>query len=61
VTITTPDTPHLVPAAADLPHLLDGVYQVQLSVGQASVLNVPPAPVAAFGTPCCALCSPAGP
>jgi hypothetical protein len=57
VTITMADTPHLVPAATDLPRLLGGVYQVQRSVGQASVLNVPLAPVAAFG----ALCSPAGP
>jgi hypothetical protein len=61
VTITTADTPHLIPAAIDVPRLLGGVYQVQRSVGQASVLNVPLAPVAAFGTPCGALCSPAGP
>ncbi|HEY6427037.1 MAG TPA: hypothetical protein VIX84_07370 [Acidimicrobiales bacterium] len=61
MTITTADTPHLIPAATDLPRLLGGVYQVQRIVGQASVLNVPLAPVAAFGTPCGALCSPAGP
>jgi hypothetical protein len=61
VTITTADKPHLIPAATDLPRLLGGVYQVQRSVGQASVLNVPLAPVAAFDRPCGALCSSADP
>jgi uncharacterized protein len=61
VTITTADTPHLFPAAVTVPHLADGVYQVQRNVGAASVLNVPLAPPSAFPTPCGVLCSPAGP
>jgi uncharacterized protein len=61
VTITTADTPHLFPAATDVPRLLGGIYQVQRSAGQASVLNVPLAPLTAFTAPCGALCSPSGP
>ncbi len=61
VTITTADTPHLFPAAVTLPHLAGGVYQVERSAGQASVLNVPLAPRSAFPTACGTLCSPAGP
>ncbi len=61
VTLTTSETPHLFPSAAQLPHLLGGIYQVQRNAVAASVLNVPIAPVPAFWVPCGALCSPAGP
>jgi hypothetical protein len=61
VTVTTGDTPHLLPTAAQLPHLLGGVYQVQRHAGAASLLNVALAPASAFSAPCGALCSVAGP
>ena len=61
VTITTGDTPHLFPTAAQLPHLLGGIYQVERSAAAASALTVPLAPASAFDVPCGSLCSPAGP
>ncbi len=61
VTLTTADTPHLAPTAAQLPHLVGGVYQVERNAGAASVLNVPLAPASAFSVACGALCSAAGP
>jgi len=61
VTLTTSETPHLFPTAAQVPHLLGGVYQVQRNAVAASVLNVPLGPVPNFWVPCGALCSPAGP
>ena len=61
VTITTGDTPHLFPTAAQLPHLLGGTYQVERSAAAASALTVPLAPASAFDVPCGSLCSPAGP
>jgi hypothetical protein len=61
VTITTGDTPHLYPSVAQAPHLFGGIYDVQRQAGAASVLNVPLAPLASFGTSCGAICSPQGP
>ena len=61
VTITTGDTPHLFPSAAQLPHLLGGVYQVERSAAAASALTVPVAPVSSFTAACGSLCSAAGP
>jgi putative CocE/NonD family hydrolase len=61
VTITTADTPHLFPTAAQLPHLLGGIYQVERSAAAPSALTVPLAPASAFSVPCGTLCSPAGP
>jgi hypothetical protein len=61
VTITTDDTPHLLPTAAQFPKLLGGIYQVQRDAAAASLLTVPLAPVTAFGVPCGATCSPTGP
>jgi hypothetical protein len=61
VTITTSDTPHLVPAVTQLPKLLGGIYQVQRRAGAASFINVPIAPASDFTTDCGTLCSPAGP
>lgn len=61
MTITTADTPHLVPTLAQFPHLLGGLYRVQRHAGAASVLNVPLAPAAALRAPCGALCSATGP
>ena len=61
VTITTSETPHLFPTAAQLPNLVGGIYQVQRSPDAASVLTVPLAPASAFGVPCGSLCSPGGP
>jgi uncharacterized protein len=61
VTITTSETPHLAPTAAQLPGLLGGIYQVQRNNVAASVLNVPLAPVGAFSVPCGDVCTAAGP
>ena len=61
VTITTSETPHLFPAASQLPHLAGGIYQVQHNSDAASQLTVPLAPVSAFSTPCGSVCSPDGP
>ena len=61
VTITTSETPHLFPTAAQLPNMVGGIYQVQRKPGAASVLTVPLAPTSAFDVPCGSLCSPAGP
>ncbi len=61
VTITTSETPHLFPTAAQLPHMVGGIYQVQRKAGAASALTVPVAPASAFDVPCGSLCSPAGP
>jgi hypothetical protein len=61
VTITTSDTPHLFPSAAQVPNLLGGIYQVQRVASAASVLTVPIAPASAFDVPCGSLCSATGP
>lgn len=61
VTLTTADTPHLAPSAAQLPHLVGGVYSVQRRPGALSYLNVPLIPSDALRTPCSSLCSPTGP
>jgi uncharacterized protein len=61
VTLTTGETPHLYPTAAQLPRLLGGIYRVERNAVDASVLNVPLAPVTAFWVPCGPLCSAAGP
>jgi len=61
VTLTTSDTPHLEPTAAQLPHLVGGVYQVQRNAAAASYINVPLAPVGPFSLLCGALCSSTGP
>jgi len=56
VTVSTSDTPHLVPSLTQLPHLLGGVYQVQDHAGAASFVNLPLAPASSFTTPC-TICS----
>jgi uncharacterized protein len=61
VTLTSSDTPHLVPALSQAPALAGGIYQVQRNVGAASLLNVPIAPASDFTLPCGSLCSAAGP
>ncbi len=62
VTLTTADTPHLLPSLSTLPALAAGVYQVQRNQGAASVLNVPLAPASDFtSAPCGSVCSAAGP
>jgi hypothetical protein len=61
VTLTTSETPHLIPTVAQTPGLIGGIYQIQRSAKAASVLNLPLAPVSAFWVPCGALCSLAGP
>jgi uncharacterized protein len=61
VTITTGDTPHLLPTLAQLPHLLGGIYRVERHAGAASFINVPLAPPSSFFVPCQALCTDAGP
>jgi predicted acyl esterase len=61
VTITTGDTPHLLPTLAQLPHLLGGIYRVEHHAGAASFINVPLAPPSSFFVPCQALCTDAGP
>jgi hypothetical protein len=62
VTLTTADTPHLMPALTSLPSLAGGFYQVQRNLGAASALNVPLAPASDFtSSPCGSVCSAAGP
>ncbi len=60
VTLTTADTPHLEPSAAQTPHLVGGVYQVERNAAAASYLNVALVPPSAFSAPCGALCSAGG-
>ncbi|MGH2728939.1 MAG: CocE/NonD family hydrolase C-terminal non-catalytic domain-containing protein, partial [Actinomycetota bacterium] len=52
MTITTSDTPHLLPIPAQMLNLLGGVYRVQRNAGAASFLEIPLAPASAFATPC---------
>lgn len=52
VTLSTSDTPHLVPSLKQLPHLLGGVYRVEDHAGAASFVNLPLAPASSFATPC---------
>jgi hypothetical protein len=61
VTVTTGDTPHLLPSLAQAPKLFGGLYDVQRAAGAASVLRVPLAPLASFGVACGDVCSPQGP
>jgi putative CocE/NonD family hydrolase len=61
VTITTGDSPHLLPSLAQLPKLFGGMYDVQRNAAGASVLTVPLAPLASFGVACGDVCSPQGP
>ena len=61
VTITTGDTPHLLPSLAQAPKLLGGIYDVQRNATAASVLTVPLAPLGSFGAACGDVCSPQGP
>lgn len=48
LTLTTSDTPHLLPLAKDLANLVGGVYQVQRNARAASFLEVPLAPASAL-------------
>jgi hypothetical protein len=61
VTVTTGDTPHLVPSAAQLPKLVGGIYDVERNAAAASSVTVPVAPLSAFGVPCGDVCSADGP
>ncbi len=61
VTVTTGDSPHLLPSVAQVPHLFGGIYDVQRGAGAASVLRVPLAPLSSFGAACGDVCSPQGP
>jgi putative CocE/NonD family hydrolase len=48
VTLTTSDTPHLVPTPRQLPNLVGGYYQVQRNAVYASYVNLPLADAGAF-------------
>jgi putative CocE/NonD family hydrolase len=48
LTLTTSDTPHLLPLAGQLSHLVGGIYQIQRNAGAASFLEVPLADASAF-------------
>ncbi|HEY1828437.1 MAG TPA: CocE/NonD family hydrolase, partial [Acidimicrobiales bacterium] len=61
VTLTTGDTPHILPTLSQLPHLIGGIYEVQRNAAAASVLNVPLAPLSSFWVPCGSICTLAGP
>ncbi len=52
LTITTSDSPHLLPMPAQMLNLIGGVYRVQRNAGAASFLEIPLAPASAFTTPC---------
>jgi hypothetical protein len=54
LTLTTSDTPHLLPTAQQAANLAGGVYEVQRHAGAASFLEVQTAAPGAF--PACALC-----
>jgi len=57
LTLTTSDTPHLLPTLAQLPGLLGGVYEVADHRGAASFVNFPLAPLSTFVTPCGEICA----
>jgi putative CocE/NonD family hydrolase len=57
VTVTTSDTPHLVPTLSQLPHLVGGIYQIERTASAPSYANLPLAPVTAFPVPCGQTCS----
>jgi len=57
VTLTTSDTPHLLPTVAQLPHLVGGVYTIERHAGALSYANLPLAPLTAFPVPCGQTCS----
>lgn len=60
LTITTSDTPHMLPTLAQGPNLIGGVYQVERRPGAASFVNLPLVPPSTFPTPCSAsVCMPA--
>lgn len=59
VTVTTSDTPQLLPTLSQMPALAGGVYQVQRNASAASFVNIPLAPQSAFTTPCTSVCDPA--
>jgi hypothetical protein len=52
VTITTSDTPHLMPSPAQLSQLAGGIYEIQRNATAASFVNVPMAPADDLSTPC---------
>ena len=52
VTITTSDSPHLMPTPDQLGRLAGGVYGIQRNTGAASFVNVPLAPADDVSTPC---------
>jgi uncharacterized protein len=55
VTITTSDTPHLLPTPAQTANLAGGVYQVQHNASASSFVELPLAPASAF-TQTCGIC-----
>lgn len=57
VTITTSDTPHVLPTAAQLPGLLGGVYRVQRNSSHASFLNLPLVPASTLAQPAFRACN----
>ncbi len=62
VTITTSDTPHLLPSPTQFAGLLGGVYDVQRNAGHASFINLPLAPAERLSVPCriCGEIAPSG-
>lgn len=52
ITITTSDSPHLMPTPAQLAQLAGGIYGVQRNAAAASFVNVPLAPADDLSTPC---------
>lgn len=61
VTLTTSDTPHMLPTVVEGPGLIGGVYRVQRTPAAASFLNVPLVSPSSFPTRCSpAVCMPGG-
>jgi putative CocE/NonD family hydrolase len=58
LTLTTSDTPHLLPTLAQIPNLVGGLYEVQRNATAASFVNLPMAPAASLTTACGSLCAP---
>jgi putative CocE/NonD family hydrolase len=52
VTLTTADTPHLMPNTTQLPNLVGGVYQVQRNAAAASWVELPLSAPSAYAATC---------
>lgn len=59
LTLTTADTPHVLPSLTQTARLLGGIYEIDRNRTRSSYLNVPLAPAERFATGC-RICKPTG-